>query len=470
MKKRLIAAFAGLALAACGGGSRLGSPALPPLAEPAPAAAVPAFEEANASPVSVSPAALSLLGTGTVSAKTVRVSEAKYKGAFTEVSTCKNVATAKPASGKGPVLAVLVTAIGAGSCKIAFSDALGHRATLAIEGTTASTRIPAGAISTRSKSATITLTSVDGKTPPAGIVKDVTVALPSCAAGCTIAAPQSPPGSDTYALRTFDALGGKGNALAAGSARSAVVGGKANAILAAFAGIPKSIAFGSVPAATAGTAFTAPKRLAIAVKDADGTTIVGAYAVAVKIADADASAIAQGSGLALNGHAAARLVQVVKSSDAVAVAYGGLAIAPVTLTASAAGTSGATARFAPSIAGVAYSGPRNAGQPEIDLYNPSSGQPGYSGSFTASQAGWSAAPFSRDFTYTTGGHNNNCASFVITPGSGQGQAFTARVGASPVAGTCLLTVTGATSASTQLVTLTYTTNSVGVSVRKATQP
>jgi hypothetical protein len=451
MRKLSTAALTVVVLSACADGSgRTFAPVVP--------ASLGAV--AHSAKISVVPPALDLLGTGTVSRRIVTVSEARYTGTFVESGSCKRVVSATPASGKGPAFKVTVVARGAGACALTFTDTNRNKATLRIGVTTAFVAIGAGAAPSGGKSVRIVLSSVDGKAPPFGIRKVVTAKLPACAAGCRIEAPQSPPGTDVYALTVFDAANGKGNKLASGSAIRKIVEAKKNAAVALLAGIPKYLIFGTVPGGTAGTPVVAP--LPLSVQDADRDAISGAYATPVTVTDSDTSAIAQGSALSLDGGAPTRSVQLT-SSAALTLNYGGLAMSPVTLSASAAGAASGQAQFSPALSSIHYTGPRNAGAPEIDLYNPASGQPGFSGTFTLSQAGWSGSGFEHGFTYALGGTNNNCSSYTIVPASGSDSPYTVSVAATHKAGTCTMTLSGATSNSTQPVILTYTVSGIGIS-------
>jgi hypothetical protein len=415
------------------------------------------FVEVSAlkSPIELSDAALSLLGTGKESTQQVTVSEPGYKGAFAEKSTCAKIATAAPKSGKGPSLKVSVTGVDAGACAITFSDKAKHSAKLSIFDTTASIALTQASISPASKSIVVTLTSVDGKPPSKDVVASVTEALPSCDSGCTVAAPQTPPGEDTFVSTIFDGTDGKGNKLAAGTSTLKIVAAKHNSVAVTLAKIPAFLSLGALPTPPAGASFTTPVQLTVL--DADHHPIAGAYATSVTVTDSDTSPLAQGSSLTLNAGSPSRSVKLTKSTDTVELKYGGSAISPVTIAATATGVSEASVPFAPTTK-LVYSGPENAaGAPEIDLYDSTAGQQGYEGSFTMSEAGWS-----KGFTYQLGGTNNDCKSFTVTPGSGSGSTFTVAVAASPTAGKCTMTVGGASGTATVNVTLTYATSSIGV--------
>jgi hypothetical protein len=459
------------AFAACSSGSSgAGVQALPPSAGASGYAptvgSAKVFPVAASGKVTLTTSSLALFQTGSASAKTVTVGERNYYGAFTESTTCKGIATATQTSGKGPSFKVTVTGIAAGSCAVTFSDAKKNKAALTVTDTTAAVLLSSSSISPGSTSISVTLETVNGHAPAKSVVATVISALPACSSQCTIPAPQTPVGSDVFAITIYDATGGTGNKLAAGTTAATIVTAKANSIVASLAKIPMYVSFGTIPSATAGTPLTAA--LPLTVSDADRNPIVGTYATPIDVADNDTSSTTQGTSLNVSGSAGSRAVKLTGSSQSINLVYGGLAIPPVTLSANIGGSTGVTAQFAPSIGGVGYQGPRDGSTPEIDLYNPNSGNSGYSGSFSLSQAGWSNAPFDKSFAYTLGGTNNNCSSFVVVPpsGSSPSAAFTVKVGASPVAGFCTLTATGALSSTTLSVVFSYTTGSIGASAKR----
>ncbi|GAC1388427.1 MAG: hypothetical protein NVSMB31_02350 [Vulcanimicrobiaceae bacterium] len=307
-------------------------------------------------------------------------------------------------------------------------------------------------------SVTVTLTSVNGGAPPSGLTTSVTtnISAGSCSSGCTINGPASPPGSDNFTLTTFDASGGGGNAISTASPTLAIAVGVANSSTITLLGVPKSFSITSVPSATAGTAFGSAATLSLAVKDADGVTITGTYASPVTVTDSDASSLTQGSALSVNGGAAASSIQSNASSDVIKLSYGGLAIAPATLTAGATGATNGTASFAPALSAIVYSGPLVSTLPEIDLYAATG--TGSSATFTASEVGWTNAPYNRSITATQAG----ACSTIATTSPASGTSFTTTAVASPTAGTCTLTLSDFASGQTKGVTLTYTTSGFGV--------
>ena len=281
-------------------------------------------------------------------------------------------------------------------------------------------------------------------------------ALSGCSPACTITAPPSKPGSNAYAVTLYDAPNGTGKILARGVTTATIVAAKANVVVAAPPRIAATATFANVPAGTSGTALP-PVALSLTVKDARGDAISGTYAPPVVVADDDAAPPSLGSYFTLNGGAATRVAALTSSSSVLMFGYGGLAIPPAHITATIASLAIGQTQFAPAIAPVTYSGTNDGNRPvpEIDLYSNASGQPGYSGTFSLSQTGWSNAPFLRSFTPVPSGTNNNCSSFSIvqTPGT---QTYTVHPVASPTPGLCTMMLTGATSPSSTPVLLTYT--------------
>lgn len=146
-----------------------------------------------------------------------------------------------------------------------------------------------------------------------------------------------------------------------------MVGGITNGIGIALDGVPASFVVGGLPSGTAGTAFASPKSFTVTAKDADGDVIAGTYENPVTVSDDDTSSLTQGTALAVNGGAAASSVQSTTSSDTFTLAYGGLAIAPATIAASATGAAGGTGAFAPALQPIVYSGPLSGSTPEVQF-------------------------------------------------------------------------------------------------------
>jgi streptogramin lyase len=79
-----------------------------------------------------SPSVLALFGTGKSKAGSVVVSEAGYRGRFATASNCAQVASVKPATGKGPAFTVEGIPLHPGSCAITFRDAHHNTARLRV--------------------------------------------------------------------------------------------------------------------------------------------------------------------------------------------------------------------------------------------------------------------------------------------------------------------------------------------------
>ncbi|MBV8491371.1 MAG: hypothetical protein JO199_12650 [Candidatus Eremiobacteraeota bacterium] len=138
---------------------------------------------------------------------------------------------------------------------------------------------------------------------------------------------------------------------------------------------------------------------------------------------------------------------------------------PITLTASATGATNAQTTFTPTLPAIQYSGPTVSNNPEIDLYNPTQGQPGYSVAITNTQPGWNLGTFPNQFSFQLGGTNNNCSSYSVsqTPNSNN-QGLTVQVASTPVAGTCTMIVTGGANVNISVL-LTYSTTGIGINLK-----
>ena len=311
-------------------------------------------------------------------------------------------------------------------------------------------------------SVTITLDTVNGATPPSGLTASVTSNFtPTCSTTCTatVQGPSIPPGSDRFTLTTFDAVNAGGHAISTANPLFTIVPGTVNNPSVVLDGIPASFSIGALPGGSAGTAFGTAKSFTLAVKDADGNTITGTYANPVTISDSDSSSLSQGTALVVNGGTGALSVTSTASTDTFALNYGGLAIPTATLTASATGAASGTATFTPTLQPIVYSGPINGSTPEVDLYA-SSGY-GSTFSFNASEVGWTNAPYGKSLSVNA----STCSTFATAaagadaPASGTPIAVTAI--ASPVAGTCTMTVSDPLG-QTKSVVGTYTSTGIGI--------
>lgn len=194
----------------------------------------------------------------------------------------------------------------------------------------------------------------------------------------------------------------------------------------ALAGIPASIAIGTMPAGAAGKAFATPQPFRVKALDAAGALIVGPYETPVTVADSDASGATT---VATSGKDHPPAGQLLGSDDTATLSYTGLAIAPITVTASATGAASGTGTFAPVLQPI---GPASlSGGIYVNAYGATSPI-----SFTASEPGWTNAPYNKLLTATL---SNACATIAtVTPSSGT--AFTPTLVSSPSNGTCTLTL------------------------------
>jgi hypothetical protein len=228
-----------------------------------------------------------------------------------------------------------------------------------------------------------------------------------------------------------------------------MVGGITNSIGVTLDGVPASFVVGVLPAGTAGTAFSA-QSFTVTAKDAGGDIITGTYEDAVTVSDSDTSSLTQGTALAVNGGAAATSVLGTASSDAFTLAYGGLAITPATITASATGAANGTGTFTPALQPIVYSGPLNGSVPNVQFGVTAA-------SFSGSEAGWTNPPYSRLLTA-------NAASGCSTIGSVapvSGTAFTATRAGSPTIGSCTVSLADGAG---QSLGVTLTTPAIGTPV------
>lgn len=180
-------------------------------------------------------------------------------------------------------------------------------------------------VSPSTLSVTITLTSVNGSAPPAGLTTTATTNVPagSCKAGCSITGPLSPPGSDTFTIVMYDAANAGGNALSQGTV-TFTLSASSTSTTVTLSGIPAGVTISSFPSATLGSAFNAPQPFTLIVTDADGNVITGSYATPVTLTDSDQTTVSVGTGLAVNGGTLGKSVQVTSSTNALTFWYGGV--------------------------------------------------------------------------------------------------------------------------------------------------
>jgi hypothetical protein len=412
--------------------------------------------------VTVTPATVALLAAGTA---TVTLAEKSYTGKFTVASTCGVFATVKPATLKGPSVKVTVTGVkGTPKCTFTFSDAKKHKAVLSATVTSSTFAIGATSISPNSKSAFISLVTVNGKTPSGVTVRSVKVNLPSpCTSGCSVSGPQTPPGIDAFSIAIYDGSLATGKRLAYTTSNAAlsVAAAKANAL--AVPQLAKVVAkFGVVISPAGGTAGTASSStVTISGTDPDSKPIAtgSRFAVPASLRDSDTTLATKLSSTGVTGPGSTSL------------AYNGLAILPATITAFGTGVTSGTAVYTPVLSNIVYtstSATAKTTSAEVDLYATSG--TGSSGTFTATQKGWVPTPSGvspvKAFTFTTGGSPNNCAStYTITPAPGSvAYVYSIVAKSTAVAGECTLTIVGG-AGKTLPVLLTFTTTGIGINAK-----
>jgi len=86
--------------------------------------------------LTVSPATVSLGGTGATFAQAVSVVETNYAGSFSESNTCTGVATISPSSASGPAATFTVTGSAVGTCAATISAQNSQHVTIDITVTT----------------------------------------------------------------------------------------------------------------------------------------------------------------------------------------------------------------------------------------------------------------------------------------------------------------------------------------------
>jgi Glycine rich protein len=292
----------------------------------------------------------------------------------------------------------------------------------------------------------ITLDSVNGGAPSTGAPLSIITNLTITTCPCTVYGPSVPPGTDTFSITTYDEPNASGNLLSSATPTYTIVAGQANNENVTLNGVPGSFTI-ALPSATAGTPFAPAASISVTAKDADGNTILGTYANPVTLTDADTSGA---TSIATSGSDNPPPNQLLSSSDSATMTYTGLAIAPVAITAKATGVS-ASATFAPALQPITITttdaqNPNFAG---VDLY--ATNGVGSTGTFSASEVGWTNAPYNQSLTTTIA---SGCSS-IATVAPASGTSFTATVVGVPSPGTCTVTLADG-SGQTQTVVLAYT--------------
>jgi streptogramin lyase len=156
-----------------------------------------------------------------------------------------------------------------------------------------------------------------------------------------IAHATAPSGTQTFVVTAYDGAGGTGNVLAAGNVPATLQPGSAQSVRVSLTGKAASIALSlSSPYPLAGKPSTSA--VIVSALDADGNTIVGAYAANVKLSDLDPS-----------GATKLSASSVADSSTGVTLSYDGSSVYHALVSAEVPGLGKATVVFAPAPTNIA---------------------------------------------------------------------------------------------------------------------
>jgi hypothetical protein len=274
------------------------------------------------------------------------------------------------------------------------------------------------------QSVSIALTAVNGSPVSPVPVATSNVNLTTCP--CTVAGPAVPAGSDAFTLTAFDGQNATGNVISTASPTLTIVSGQTNSESITLNGVPASFTV-AAPAATAGTAFNAAQPVGVTALDANGHVIMGTYANPVTLASTDTTGATT---LTTSGTDSPAAGQLLSSGDTAQLTYTGLAVAPIAIHATASGATPGSGSFAPGLQPIVTT--LTGATPQILLSTFAT-----SASFSASEVGWTNAPFNRALTLAAA---PGCATIgTVSPSSGT--AFSATVAATPVQGVCAVTIT-----------------------------
>jgi len=276
----------------------------------------------------------------------------------------------------------------------------------------------------------VTVNSVNSGPPPSWVTpatQTVTLNGSICTPSgnvetCTISTIPAPPGTVNYTFTVNDA---SSQALSTLTTNENVIQGQTNSFSVTLLGIVKTVA---VTTATL-VADTPPSGnsqvVNVSAEDADGNVITGTYNNPFTLTDNDGTGV---TSLAVNGTTASP-VTVSKDTDAVTLAYNGQAVNNFTITAGGSGISGSgsvtanvrdvvfTGTTLDSAAVGGTSSDSNWGQQTVFFSQASGSQ-----TISASELGWTDAPYSQSFTVDASG----CAGkATVTPASGTSFTVTA---------------------------------------------
>jgi hypothetical protein len=344
--------------------------------------------------------------------------------------------------------------------------------TIPVSGSASKRRSPKF-ISSSMQSISILLKDVNGS--PVGALANNPATTPenstTCGSGCTVLGPPSPPGSDTFAITTYD---GGSNALDTATGTYTLTVGITNSESIVLEGIPASFSIGNVPAPSAGGVLSstiggpANAGIEVSVFDADGNTITGTYANPVTVSDSDTNP--DGSSFQTSACpgtypvgnqpvASATSATLTGDTSSANFCYGGIAENPPTLSASASGATSGTAIFQPVLAvpvelagsatptGVAFDSDGN-GRGDIALFATTGS--GSTGSVTYTEVGWTNYPYEQaldGFANLACSSGSSFSDYATgpggTPNGSSGTVFTVNAIGSPTPGACPLTISDA---------------------------
>lgn len=366
-------------------------------------------------------------------------------------------------------------------------------------GTASSARSPQY-VSPNSNSIKITINSIDGgnTTIPSWVTPNpytatltTTGGTPNCTVAggtetCTVANVPAPPGVTNYTFGVFASTDGSGTALAQATVNETVVQGILNTFSVTLSGVATTLVTNfTTTAMTANSPLTQTD--VVQVKDPSGARIVGTAPFdggkTVTVTNNDTSgqtSLVAGTGGGSATTCASNTCTLSHGADTVNLVYTGRAVAgsggppPVdsfTVTASSSGLTTATANLSitdlpitfdvTTLDDAAHGG--QAGDPNFNQLTLFFAATGNASGFTASELGWSNAPYSQ--TFTTAFEAASCgsgASAVATITPATGTSFTVT---SQNPGICKLTVSDGVGQS-KILWISVTSSNFTVNGRK----
>jgi hypothetical protein len=337
-------------------------------------------------------------------------------------------------------------------------------------------------ISPDSTQTVITLNTVNGNPPPAGLLKTVTTNLvlgTNCTVtggveACIVSGPSVPVGDDNL---TFTAGDGT-NTLSTVTKTFTVVAGQANAFNASLLGIPASFTISPLVLNPGTASPSIPVQLIV--RDADGDWIVGPGNYATPVSLQSLEGIYDNFGavqLRVNGGTPSSAVTVANTQDDIEMSYSGLSITPFELEASATGASTGLQMMQVNTvnpAAVCADGGAHvcAAGPQVNLYD-ASPNAGSTANVTVTQSGWTESPFLQDISETdncgvAGADIASIAQSSSTNPGGGGTVFNVTTLGTPSTGaSCSITLTGGDPTGVSLVVpVTYTVSGITVNGRR----